>query len=436
VLVLERFLDCSTQQAADLVNDLLTSRLQQFETTALTEVPALLAERGVPPHQQVAVAGYAKGLQDWQAGGHEWHLRSSRYMNDDVRGPVWALGGPTGLGTSAALLPAGLSHGAVRRSRQHSHPPYRQVGALPLPEFHMPFSCRVSPHVEAAREHTVAWAREMGCFDSVPGVEAGGLWDERCCREYDLAFLTAVFYPDASLEQLLLAADWALWGTYADDYFLRAFMSTHDLSGGKLWNRRLGAFMPDDAGPTPLPLNPVERGLADLWRRTAGPMTMPTRRAYRASVLEMTTSWVWELENQTQQRIPDPIDYVEMRRKTFGADLIMHLAAFTRPDSVPPEVYQTGVLRELETAVHDYNSFANDLFSYQKEVEFDGEWHNIVLVVEHFLDVDRLRARDIVAQLMTARMRQFEHVVSDDLPALFNEFDLSDEAREALIRHR
>ena len=42
VLVLETFLGCTTQEAADAVNDLLTSRLQQFENTALTELPAAL----------------------------------------------------------------------------------------------------------------------------------------------------------------------------------------------------------------------------------------------------------------------------------------------------------------------------------------------------------------------------------------------------------
>lgn len=46
VLVLEKFLGCTTQEAAEAVNDLLTSRLQQFENTALTEVPASAWRRG------------------------------------------------------------------------------------------------------------------------------------------------------------------------------------------------------------------------------------------------------------------------------------------------------------------------------------------------------------------------------------------------------
>ena len=79
MLVLERFLGCATQQAADLVNDLLTSRLQQFEHTALTEVPAMCDERGLDPAARTGVGLYVKGLQDWQSGGHEWHVQSARY---------------------------------------------------------------------------------------------------------------------------------------------------------------------------------------------------------------------------------------------------------------------------------------------------------------------------------------------------------------------
>ena len=61
---------------------------------------------------------YIKGLQDWQSGGHEWHMRSSRYMNqgsDNSETPTLLLGGPTGLGTSAARIK--LSPGTLGLSR-------------------------------------------------------------------------------------------------------------------------------------------------------------------------------------------------------------------------------------------------------------------------------------------------------------------------------
>jgi germacradienol/geosmin synthase len=433
VLVFERFFDCGTQEAAEVVNDLLTSRVQQFENTALVEVPALCVEHQVLPHEQVQVAAYVKGLQDWQSGGHEWHARSSRYMNEGVvADEETVLGGPTGLGT-AGLSPGRL--GVRRRAVQHSYTPFQPVGHLPLPTIYMPFPLHTSPHLDAAREYLVHWGREMGFYDSLQGMEAAGVWDEHRLRISDLAHCAAMIHPDADLEQLKVSSGWLAWGTYADDYFPVVFGTNRNLAAAKLANDRLSLFMPLDLGRTPEPVNPVERGLEDLWRRTAAPMNEPARKEFRAAVEKMTESWLWELANQAQNRIPDPVDYVEMRRRTFGSDMTASLAKLASWDSVPPEIYDTRVMRELETAAQDYACFTNDLFSYQKEVEFEGEVHNLVLVVEKFLGVDRWQARDIVADLMKARMQQFELILANDLPALFDEFDLDADTRATLTRY-
>lgn len=425
VLVFEKFFAIPTQDAAELVNDLLTSRLQQFENTALIEVPALLAEHTVLPAEAAGVAGYVKGLQDWQAGGHEWHARSSRYMNEGAAASS-ALGGPTGLGTSA-----GRSTGLGVRTRSYAFPPHPATGHLPIPELYMPFAFRTSPHLAAARTYAVGWARDMGFFDAVPGI-----WDERQFIGFDFAHCAAMIHADSDLEELKLSSDWLAWGTYIDDLFPQVFGRSRNLAAAKLANDRLSPFMPLDPGdPVPAPTNAMERGLDNLWCRTAGPMTPGARAQFRAAVEEMTASWLWELFNDAQHRIPDPVDYIEMRRRTFGSDLTAGLARISHLDALPPEIYQTRVMRELETAAQDYACFTNDLYSYQKEVQFDGEIHNMVLVVEQFLDVDRMAARDVVADLMRARMEQFEHVVATGLPALFEEAALGERDRATLIRH-
>lgn len=430
ILVFERFFGCSTQEAAELVNDLLTSRLQQFETTALTEVPSLLAEHAASIPEQAAVAAYVKGLQDWQSGGQEWHARSSRYMNDG--GASGLPSGPTGLGTSAATLAMGIRH----RVRQYSHRPFEPVGQLPLPDLYMPFPIRTSPHIDDARRYSVGWARQMGFFDSVPGVEARGVWDEKRFIGLDLAHCAAMIHADASPEQLNLSTDWLSWGTYGDDYFPIVFGASRDLPAAKLCSDRLPMFMPlDDDTLVPEPTNPIERGLADLWRRTTGPMSGDARREFRGAVERMTAGWLWELANQAQNRIPDPIDYIEMRRRTFGSDMTRSLSRLADSDVIPPEIYQTRVMHELDTAAQDYACFTNDLFSYQKEIEFEGEVHNLVLVIENFLGVDRLTARDLTAELMKARMEEFEHIIAKDMPTLFDEHDLDEEARTVLTQH-
>ena len=436
VLVLEQFLGCGTQQAAELTNQLLTSRLQQFEHTALTEVPALLLESGTDPASCLGVGLYVKGLQDWQSGGHEWHLRSSRYMNGAGDGGVSAgplPAGPLGIGTSAARLLESLAGSLTVRARRHGNVPHRPVGHLPLPDIFMPFPLRLSPHLDAARENVVAWARRNGLLDDVPGIPGTGVWSEPKIRDYDLALCSAGIHPDATLDELDLTSGWLAWGTYGDDLYPVLFGRTPDLAAARVCTERLSLFMPLDRGdPVPPPSSALERGLADLWSRTASPMTPADRRRFRKAVEDMADSWLWELANQKQNRVPDPVDYVEMRRMTFGSDLTLSLSRLSHGLSVPKEVYRSRPVSSMENAAADYACLLNDVFSYQKEIQYEGEIHNAVLVVQNFLDCDASEAVGVVNDLMTARLRQFLHIVELELPALYDDFDLADEARRVL----
>ncbi|MFE7855825.1 germacradienol/geosmin synthase Cyc2 [Streptomyces sp. NPDC057403] len=426
VLVLETFFGCTTQEAADTVNDVLTSRLHQFEHTALTEVPALALDRGLTPAEVAAVAKYTQGLQDWQSGGHEWHLRSSRYMNARARAtnPWHGPAGP-GPGASAADIGALLASAGAERLRAYTHVPYQKVGPSLLPDFHMPFQVELSPHLQGARTRLADWTRTMGILHE-------GVWDEDKLAAYDLPLCSAGLDPDATPEALDLSAAWLAWGTYGDDYYPLVFGHRRDLAAARLTTRRLSECMPLDGAQTLLPVNAMERGLTDLWARTTELMTPDQRRTLKDAVDVMTESWVWELSNQLQNRIPDPVDYLEMRRATFGADLTMSLCRMGHGPAVPPEVYRSGPVRSLENAAVDYACLVNDVFSYQKEIEYEGEIHNAILVVQNFFGVDYPAALRVVHDLMTRRMEQFEHVAAHELPVVYDDFDLSDEAREIM----
>ncbi|ARZ71997.1 Geosmin synthase [Streptomyces albireticuli] len=443
VLVLEKFLGCDTQQAADSVNELLTSRLQQFEHTALTEVGPLLQEHGMDLAACTDVLAYVKGLQDWQSGGHEWHMRSSRYMNgapaagathttDAGAAAGELLGGPAGLGTSAARLVDSLVASVPGRARRYSHVPFQAVGPLPHPDFGMPYPTRLSPHLEANRRHNLEWSRRTGILDAVPGIPGSGVWDEAKLKDYDLPLCSAGIHPDAGAEQLELTTDWLTWGTYADDYYPMLYGRTPDMATAWAGHQRLLALMPLDLSPTAPPLGPLERGLADLWPRTAAGMDTDGRRAFRAAVVAMLESWLWELSNQKQNRIPDPVDYIEMRRQTFGSDMTKSLSRIGHGDTVPPEIYAARPVTAMENAAMDYACLMNDIFSYQKEVEFEGEFHNAVVVVRNFFDCGVTEALGIVADLLNSRMREFQHIVGVQLPAFYKDFGLDEAVRTTL----
>ncbi|MGX1133996.1 germacradienol/geosmin synthase [Streptomyces glaucescens] len=425
VLVLETFFGCTTQEAADTVNDVLTSRLHQFEHTALTEVPALALEKGLGPAEVAAVAAYTKGLQDWQSGGHEWHLRSSRYMNENAASQSAPWQNPGGPGTSAVDVRSLLASAGAQRLRAWTHRPYQKVGPALIPDIRMPYELRLNPGLDGARARLLPWAQRMGILSE-------GVWDEDKLDAYDLPLCSAGLDPDGSEEALDLSAQWLAWGTYGDDYYPLVFGHRRDLTAARLTTERLSACMPV-AGEAPIvPVNAMERGLCDLWLRTTVRMDEDSRRALKDSVDVMTESWVWEVANQIQNRVPDPVDYLEMRRATFGSDMTMSLCRMGHGPAVPPEVYRSGPVRSLENAAVDFACLLNDVFSYQKEIEYEGEIHNAILVVQNFFGIDYPTALGVVADLMNQRMEQFEHVIATELPVVCEDFGLSKEARAGL----
>lgn len=427
VLVFQKFLNLDAQSAANLTNEVLTSRLQQFENTALVEVPMMCVEHGLSPAECQSVALYVKGLQDWQSGGHEWHMRSSRYMKVE---PEQA-GVLSGLGLSASrLIPTASRLGVERRVRSFTHVPHQSVGPIKRPEFYQPFPVRFHPLLEAARKHAVEWGRQVGFTTSIAGM---CVWDEPELDEYDFALCAAACQPDASQAGLELTTDWFSWATYADDYFPLIFARARDLAGGRLYVAGLDAFMPLDCGATPPPRDAVECGLADLWHRTAAPMKESKRPAFRELVQGMLQSWVWELVNHIENRVPDPVDYIEMRRQTFGAEFGMSLAQFGLDEQIPRELFRTRTIRALINSAADAISLINDIVSYRKEVEIEGELNNCVLVVKQFLGIESQPAIEIVSQISASRIRQFEHVRKTELPTLIEQFQLSAKSKESLL---
>ncbi|NED87771.1 germacradienol/geosmin synthase, partial [Streptomyces sp. SID11233] len=97
----------------------------------------------------------------------------------------------------------------------------------------------------------------------------------------------------------------------------------------------------------------------------------------------------------------------------------MSLSRMRHGAALPAGVLDSGTVRALENAVADYGCLINDVFSYQKEVQYEGELHNLVLVVENFFDCDYPTAFRMVEHLMAARLDQFEHAVSHELPVLY-----------------
>jgi germacradienol/geosmin synthase len=113
----------------------------------------------------------------------------------------------------------------------------------------------------------------------------------------------------------------------------------------------------------------------------------------------------------------------------------MSLSRLAHCGIVPAGVYRSRPVAAMENAAADYACLLNDVFSYQKEIQFEGEIHNCVLVTQNFLGCDAAAAMRVVGDLMNARMSLFQHVLAVELPAALDTLNLGPAVRGALWDH-
>lgn len=127
-------------------------------------------------------------------------------------------------------------------------------------------------------------------------------------------------------------------------------------------------------------------------------------------------SFISELINDMTDHAPDPITYLEMRRRTFATDLYSDLATFLQDANIASDTYHSTAMRKLREIFGDSGGISNDVISYHKEKGV--EENNIVMVMERFFNVDTQRAVDAANDLITARLREFEHIAETEIPFL------------------
>lgn len=491
VMIIQEFLDCDLQRAIDVTNDLTTSRMQQFENSALAELPLLFEDKHLDLKERLDILRYVKGLQDYMAGDFQWTKETGRYKEaekdiekdvaeaaDEVRAESsarWS-GVPNGLGTAATritqtasraeldpavtssspatdypdeheetyrlLAPDGLGTvaarlGLARRLATVAWPTTspmvgdQSASRVELPDFYMPFQARCNPRLSSARPGNKEWASEMGFLGSgLPG------WDEPGFDSADHTRLAALLHPDAPASEFDLIAEGFTWGLFLADFFDENFLRRRDLAGGKLFVERLPEFMPilqpEAVGD---PVNLVEKGLADLWPRIASTMSTDWRRWFSATIQEICGSFLWETFNLIQNRIPDPVDYVEMRRWTSGAEIAELMIHYQMGLRMPAEIHDARIMRTMIEAFLDWHGLLNDIFSYQREIEQESEIHNGVLIIQRFLGCDLRQAVALTNDLVSSQLRHFEHVAAVKLPTLLDEAGSDSACREEIDRY-
>src|ERR1700710_1669813 len=103
-------------------------------------------------------------------------------------------------------------------------------------------------------------------------------------------------------------------------------------------------------------------------------------------------------------------------RRVGGAPWSANLVEVAIGAEVPDHLAALRPLRVLRDTFSDGVHLRNYLFSYARGGAKEGENANAVLVFEQFLGVGTQRAADLVGELLTSRLQQFEHTAMTEIP--------------------
>jgi len=285
---------------------------------------------------------------------------------------------------------------------------------MAIPLLYCPFEPEVHPGASLAHENSIRWARSQGLLET----EQRAMSAEKART----GWLAARAFPTAMPHGLQWAADWLVLFCTLDDHIEKQRYAT-EVESDLL--ELLNLFR----SGTDCPRNgPFGSAMLDLRQRllALAPSSHVTR--FVDQLEELFEGFAIEARNRERDRIPDVASYLRLREVTVGLKVMFALAELLDGFSLSDDTRTHPVLRRLATRASNIVGWANDLFTYEKEV-LHGEIHNLVMVL---MNERGLTVSEAVQQAVALHDNEVRDFLGDvaQLPSL----DLTDADVRSYVR--
>jgi len=235
-----------------------------------------------------------------------------------------------------------------------------------IDSLYCPFAQSLHPDAALVHERSVLWARALGMLPTEHHV--------RSAHKAKLGYLAARTFPAATRQGLQLAADATMLFFVLDDYI--ETLGAAD---------EVAAYLPYllhllRSGMTGALDDPFASGMIDLRQRMLALGTPRHFKHFVDQVEEIFEANVAEARNRERGQIPDVASYLPLREVTVGIHVMLALVELLEEFRLPDRIRKHPAVRELATRASNIVGWANDLFTYEKEI-IQGEIHNLVLVL-------------------------------------------------------
>jgi len=231
-------------------------------------------------------------------------------------------------------------------------------------ELYCPFPLEENPESEQAENASRRWALDLGLVQEGPALEK--------LKETNIGLLEACVFPYAPLEMLTAATQWTTLFCAIDDFVESSHLGALSLS---VELSRLKAAFDGHAGSA----DALGHAFHDMGRILRGVAGAPATRRFSRELERLFSSYIWEEINREHETEPDYDAYHVMRVVTIGLRPQFELLAALAPKKGPVPA-AVSLLAELERSTCRIVGWANDIFTYEKELA-QGEVHNLIMVL-------------------------------------------------------
>lgn len=279
-----------------------------------------------------------------------------------------------------------------------------------LPGLYCPFPSILNQHVVKADRHTTLWVKR---YQLVTNEDTWSYYHKQ-----RFTWMVARMFPTADLNALSIAADLNTLLFVLDDQFdehgegsamikqrVQFEQLVHSLIGIMKNNRQISL---EKGGP-------VLSAVSDFWKRIRKLGNLGWQVRFIESLQQAFAANLWRIEQVSRGQLPTLEEYIKWRPFFSGASFFAHLLEAIEAFSLPDYVFLDGTVKKLILLCSNTICWANDLFSFNKELE-QGDEMNIVMLIRNTEGCTIEEAITAAVKIHDEQVRQFEHL-SAKLPS-------------------
>jgi len=279
-----------------------------------------------------------------------------------------------------------------------------------LPGLYCPFPSLLNQYVEKADRHTTLWVKK---YQLVTHEET---WSSYHRQKF--TWMVARMFPTADLNALSIAADLNTLLFILDDQFDEHGEGSASIKQKEQFEQLVHALIGIMKHNSQVSLEkggPVLSAVSDFWKRIRKLGNLGWQVRFIESLQQAFAANLWRIEQVSRGQLPTLEEYIKWRPFFSGASFFAHLLEAIEAFSLPDYVFLDATVKKLIMLCSNTICWANDLFSFNKELE-QGDEMNIVMLVRNTHNCTLEEAIATAVAIHDDQVRQFEHL-SAKLPS-------------------